>query len=82
MKDKLLEIARNSGIVDSKALEEYFSRHSDEAGRVDLGLLEFGVFTEEQVLMLFGRLFDGVQLMDATPDFLQLVGRGEAAGGQ
>ena len=58
MKEKLLEIARTTDIVDAQALEDFFARHADDPRRLDLALLDFGLFTEEQVLKLFGQLLD------------------------
>jgi len=57
MKDKLLEIARSSHVVDAAALTEFLERHSDEQ-RLDQALLKSGLFAENAVLQLFGRLLD------------------------
>ena len=55
MKDKLLEIARKTKIVDAAALEEFLGQY-DGTERLDEALLTSGTFTEEQVLRLFAEL--------------------------
>ncbi len=52
MKEKLLEIARRTGVVDETALKEFLDRQAGDV-RLDQALLSKSLFTEEQVLKLF-----------------------------
>jgi general secretion pathway protein E len=56
MKEKLLEIARKSKIIDAGMLEAFLKQHSGDGERLDMALLESDVFSEDQVLKLFGEL--------------------------
>ncbi len=58
MKEKLLEIARKTKIIDARMLEAFLKQHSGDGERLDMALLESDVFSEDQVLKLFGELLD------------------------
>ncbi len=77
MKEKLLEIARNTKIVDADKLQEFFAQHNGE-NRLDLALLDYGLFTEEQVLKLFGKylgldFLEQIKVSDVPLDFVEHV---------
>ncbi len=54
MKEALLKIAEETEIVSAKQLASFFEKHADGPERLDLALLNTGMFTEEQILRLFG----------------------------
>jgi len=62
MKENLLKTARDTGIVDAVKLEKFLAKHqqdtsgSDAHDGIDTALLNSGIFTEDQVLRLFGEL--------------------------
>ena len=91
MKNKLLEIARKTNIVDAAVLEGFFTKGmaeqvegSDSEGHaavkvtVDAALLKSGLFTEDQILRLFGK-FLGIPFLEAIdpakipPEFVSVV---------
>jgi len=91
MKNKLLEIARRTRIVDAAVLEDFFSKgmaeHAESAGSeghaaeeltIDAALLKSGLFTEDQILRLFGE-FLGIPFLEQIdparipPEFVSAV---------
>ncbi|MCH9021878.1 MAG: Flp pilus assembly complex ATPase component TadA [Planctomycetes bacterium] len=57
-KDKLIQTAEESNILDPGLITEFFEKKYDGHRRLDLAMLESGLFTEEQILQLFGKLLD------------------------
>jgi len=53
MREKLLETAKRSGVVDAESLEKFFERHTGDSRAMDEALMDAGIFTEDQVLKLF-----------------------------
>ena len=77
MKDRLLEIARQTNIIDPDALADFFAKQDDDK-RIDQALLDAVYFTEEQVLKLFAELFgieyaEQVKPTDVPAEFVALV---------
>ncbi|MCP4707822.1 MAG: type II secretion system ATPase GspE [Planctomycetes bacterium] len=77
MKEQLLEIARNTQIVDPVRLEEFLTQHNGE-NRLDLALLDYALFTEEQVLKLFGAFLgldflEQLKVSDVPVEFVEKV---------
>ncbi|MBN1764441.1 MAG: Flp pilus assembly complex ATPase component TadA, partial [Sedimentisphaerales bacterium] len=68
MKEKLLEIARNTNIADVQTLENFFERKSMDKKRLDLALLDSGIITEDQVLRLFSHLLGIPFVEQIKPD--------------
>jgi len=58
MKERLLEIARKGKIVNEKSLSDFFAGGVESDQRLDIALMESGLFAEDDILRLFGRLFD------------------------
>ena len=78
MREKLLDIARTSKIIDADKLQDFLAGHNDAAGRLDLALLDCGLFTEELVLRLFSELlgipfFEQLKVADIPAEFVALV---------
>ena len=78
MKEKLLEIAQRTKIIDHDALADFFAKQTDEDQRIDQALLDSVFFTEEQVLKLFAELFgieyaEQVKSSDVPPEFVAMV---------
>ena len=77
MKERLLEIARQTQIVDADRLGEFFDRHNGE-NRLDLALLDYGLFTEEQVLRLLGEYLgldylEQIKVSEVPAEFVERV---------
>jgi len=78
MKEKLLEIARKTGIVEAKSLEDFFARGDKDDKRLDLALFESSIFTEEQILRLFGEylkipFLENIRPEEVPEEFISLV---------
>jgi len=58
LKEQLLDIARETKVIDPTMLENFFARHAGQSERIDLALLNAGHIAEEQILALFSRYLD------------------------
>ena len=68
MKERLLEIARETNVVDYGMLESFISKHTEDEKRLDLSLLDSGMFTEDQILRLFSKLLNLSFLEQINPE--------------
>jgi general secretion pathway protein E len=78
MKEKLLDIARKAQVLDVEKLQDFLASHTDSAQRLDLALLESGLFTEDQVLRLFSELlgmpfYEQLKVSEVPAEFVALV---------
>jgi len=83
LKQRLLDIARETKVIDPALLESFFARHAGQSDRLDLALLNAGHIAEEQILALFSRylgvpLYSQLNITSVPEEFINKVPAGYA----